>query len=72
MIYEVWNEGYSLTGQSSPAQFLGKFEAKSFEEACVIAIKANSWSMESYDPKRNAYWGCKFYDNETDARKHFG
>jgi hypothetical protein len=73
MKYQIWNEGFSVTGQSSPAQFLGEFEAESFEEACVIAMKVKGWDIKNYyDPERNTFWGCKFYDNEADARKYFG
>ena len=72
MKYEVWNEGYSATGESGTAQFLGVHEVDTFKEACKKALIANDWEMEYYNEKTNTYWGCSFYDNETDARKNFG
>lgn len=61
--YEVWMESHSATGDSS--------EAKTFAEACAV------WNREKghpgyFDPERLTYWGCRFFDNEHNARKSFG
>lgn len=71
MKYQVWLEGYAASGDSSTAYFVGEFEGESFEQACATAAKQLS-EPKLYDPKRNTYWGCSFYDNEKDARKSFG
>lgn len=70
--FEVWMEGYSATGQSSPHRFIGKVKAKTFKEACYIALKNYFHCDEEefkrlYDPKNNSFWGCKCFDNEKDA-----
>ncbi len=70
--YEVWSEGYMATGEHGTAQFLGTEEGETFPEACVKALKKKKWSMSSYDPERNTYWACRFFDNEADARKSYG
>jgi hypothetical protein len=69
--YEVWMEGHSATGDSSEAEFCGVYEAKTFAEACAV------WNREKghpgyFDPERLTYWGCRFFDNEHNARKSFG
>jgi hypothetical protein len=76
--FEVWVEGYAATGNIAKAQqLIGRhgtplWEAPTFEEACVKALRALGWDMKYYDKKENSYWGCTFYDNEEDARRYFG
>lgn len=73
MEFEVWTEGYACTGQSAKAQYRGKFRGETFKDA-VIAFR------DTLSKERAAYiniegltdWGCRFFDNETDARKAFG
>jgi len=73
--YEVWMEGYNITGQSHKHTFIGKVRAESFKEACKIAVR-NWCSKESfekyYDVEKQTFWGCKCYDNEVDAAKGYG
>lgn len=72
--FEVWTEGYATTGQSSDAMFHGKFKGKTFKDA-VIAWKntlTDKYSIQCVDVDRMNFWGCRFYDNEKDARKSFG
>lgn len=70
--FDVWSEGYSATGGSAQAFYLGSYPAKTFNEACFKALMTKKWDMSFYDMKRNTYWGCRFFDNEADARKSFG
>ena len=70
--YEVWTEGYALSGGSSDASFLGVKKANSFKEACVKAIKDEGFEMIYYNDEDNTYWGCSFFDNEIEARISFG
>lgn len=67
MGYEIWSEGYVVTGQSAGARYHGSQEASSFKEACDIFFKGDNY----YDPKDCTYWGCRISDNESDARKSF-
>jgi hypothetical protein len=71
--YEVWQEGYSATSESSKASFLGKYEANSFKEAIALCEKDNDIKI-TFQESDNTFrkWGCIIYDNETDARKRFG
>ena len=69
--YSVWLEGYSATGESSPAVFWGNYEAENFPMACEKATEEGA-DPSQYNQERNTYWGCHFYDNETEARKTIG
>ena len=72
--FEVWLEGYSATGQHSTAKLVDTVLAMSLNDAInrlVISGKLD----ESYMNRNGIeyrYWGCRFFDNETDARKSFG
>lgn len=71
--WDLWVEGYEATGQRRGAKFCGKFKGASLKDA-VIAYR------DSLNPTAAAYisvdgmteWGCRFFDNEADARKAFG
>lgn len=66
-IYEVWTEGYIVTGNSSGAKYYGSTPAISFKAACIKLI-----GLDALDEDKTSVWGCKCYDNEVDARKTFG
>ena len=66
--FEIWSEGYAVMEGRGTAHHHGNIEANSFKEACDIFFNNN----KLYNPERLTYWGCKLFDNETDARKSFG
>ena len=71
--YEVWSEGYAATGESAGARFHGKFKGVTFRDAVESYINTLSPdSRKSFNGERLTYWGCRFFDNEQDARKSFG
>ena len=72
--YEVWLEGYTANGERGYAQYLGNHPGKNFADACRRALIYNEWPgiKRLYNPDRNTYCGCRFFDNEADARKSFG
>ena len=70
--FDIWSEGYACTGEAGPAFCLGTYYGNSFKEACDSLAKTDPGFAKYYDPKRLTYWGCKLFDNETDARKTFG
>lgn len=76
--FEVWVEGYACTGESGTAQRIARkgentiWEGRSFQEACENALKTLDWDMDYYNTEVNTYWGCSFFDNESEARKLFG
>lgn len=77
IMYEVWLEGYSATGQENTAQFIGTYKAENFVNACHIAAMdiahGNLYDFyKYYSINNNTWWGCRFFDNEEDARKAFG
>ena len=75
--FEVWTEGYLCTGMEgipAKAQMHGKFKGETFKDA-VIAWKntlTDEYSIKCVDIDRMNFWGCRFFDNEVDARKSFG
>ena len=70
--YNVWVEGFATNGQQGQAQYLGNYTAESFKTACKKALIEKGYSMNHYREDTNSYWGCKLYDNGTDATKSFG
>ena len=75
MTYEVWMEGYCATGQSATHEFIGKEEANNFKKACKIAMR--KWASKEdyetyYDEDNMTFWGCRLFDNESDAARGFG
>lgn len=66
--FEVWSEGFAATGESGRAMRTGSASAESFREACDKVMRGKA----DYNRERLTYWGCRLFDNETDARKAFG
>ena len=72
--YQVWSEGFKVTGEYSTATFHGSFEASSFKGA-IQAFKdslTDPYAISCVDVDGMSFWGCRFFDNESDARKSFG
>ena len=72
--FEVWTEGYAANGESGDATYHGVFKGETFKDA--VAAYADTvddpYSRSCIDLERLTFWGCRFFDNETDARKSFG
>lgn len=70
---QLWTEGYSVTGQSAGATFHGEFNAVDLSDA----VRQFRDSLDDEYSKRCVrvdtldFWGCRFFDNEADARKSF-
>jgi len=71
MKYEVWSEGYVVTGNQDTAKLWGTVEAESFQKACDYMFESKN-NRKYYRPETLEIWGCRLFDNETDARKAFG
>ncbi len=72
--FEVWTEGYAATGESSSAMLHGVFPGETFREA-VIAFRdslTDPHSIACVNVGGMSFWGCRFFDNEKDARASFG
>ena len=71
--YDIWAEGYAVTGNRSGANFICKSSGVTFKDACQAAHRAGKFEgYGRYDPDHNSVWGCRLYDNEADARRVFG
>jgi len=71
----LWSEGYRATGGESGAQSHGSFDACTLREAVIAYRESVDDKAKRYiniDNGRLDYWGCRFFDNEADARKAFG
>lgn len=66
--WDIWVEGYQATGDRGVAQRVATVSAPSFKEACDKYFEKDPL----YTKERLTYWGCKLFDNESDARKSFG
>ena len=72
--YNLWTEGYKATGDYSPANYHGQWAGDSFQDA-IQAFKDSLGDHRDatlIDVERETFWGCKFFDNETDARRFVG
>ena len=70
--FEIWSEGFAVTGNSAIAGFEGNYEGEDFVSACKAMVLAKGWDNRLYSAESNSFWGCRFFDNEADARKSFG
>ena len=70
--YNIWSEGFRTNGEASGAFFIGTNLGSNFKEACDnLAIRDTNFKRY-YDDNKLTYWGCKLFDNESDARVNFG
>ena len=73
--YNIWSEGFAATGQSAGAHLHGTETANSFAEALAKYVAKQPTDNRRYfnlSTSPPTYWGCRIYDNETQARKSFG
>jgi len=68
--FEIWSEGYAMNGDSGHALLMSTSKGKNFLDACRNYFAKHP--SKYYDPNCNTWWGCKLFDNETDARRSFG
>ena len=71
---DLWMEGFRSTGDRSGATFCGTYEVTTPGEAIMQWAKEEPSRLADIDLLSNpaTYWGCRFFDNEADARKSFG
>jgi len=70
----LWCEGYVATGNRSDALFCGTYKAKDLKDAIrqYRDTLEDHQSKSCIDIERETFWGCRFFNNERDARKSFG
>lgn len=87
-LFDIWSEGFSITGNSSGAQKLnkGSIMAHSFDHAVKLYMDFNPahgievvspkrfGTPEGYLNRRSNYeiWACSLFADEAEARKSFG
>lgn len=77
-LFEIWMEGFAVTGHHGVAQKLGEAYGTTFEDAIKNYMDKNPDSgiqsgYKNYHASGGYHiWGCKLYDNEKDARESFG
>ncbi|ACL42417.1 hypothetical protein Achl_4466 (plasmid) [Pseudarthrobacter chlorophenolicus A6] len=75
-LFTIWAEGFAATGEAETAWQLNEspIGAASFDEAVRLYSEASE-SRYLFKRHRNGtwtYWGCRLFDNESDARGAFG
>lgn len=70
--FAIWAEGYRATCESSGAIKLGTGRGATFREACEDLARRDRSFAGNFNPATLTFWGCRLFDNETDARKSFG
>ena len=75
--YDVYIEGYCDNGGRAPSEYLGQFTGITFADAARKACvsRYGEESTKVYFSIRGdvpAFWGCRLYDNPTDAARSFG
>lgn len=73
MVYDIWMEGFHIQGGGpTPASFVGQSEGETFKDAVIAWYEKNPLRKHSFNPDNLTDWGCRLFDNETDARRNFG
>lgn len=81
MKFDIWTEGYLATGMEGiPARaqkLASNIEADNFINAVKKWYKSEPDASSRFGDlsirDNKAYiWGCRIFDNETDARKSYG
>ena len=70
--YEIWSEGFIANGITLDATYLGTSEGNTFQEACENFAKKDEEFARCFDLDDLTYWGCRLFDNETEAREFCG
>ena len=68
----IWMEGYAVTGGKDTAQIIASRVAESFEDAIAQERAKGNLNIKIDEQGTPSIWGCRLFDNETDARKSFG
>lgn len=68
----LWSEGCAAT-LGPPVRFWGVYQGYTLRDAVQRAYdEASQIDQRLFDMEKLTYWGCRFFDNEADARKAFG
>lgn len=73
--FDIWMEGFSVTGGRGAAAYMDTVEASDFPSACqqlADRFEAEGRDFGDYDPEDLSFWGCRLFPSEAEARKTFG
>lgn len=72
--WAIWSEGAAFNEGIYPASFHGMQRAESFNEACKAFFEnhRDKQTRDYFNAERMTWWGCRLFDNETEARKFVG
>lgn len=75
--FELWIEGYSVTGADMKACKLADIEGEDFNSAVKAYVEGlpvgeRHWWSVNIKTGNWSHWGCNSFDNESAARKAFG
>ena len=70
--FEVWSEGFVITGNSSGAIFHGTVEAETFDEACIKLVGDNLDRLLNGTYRRGSYRGESLPPGVDSAAKMVG
>ncbi len=73
--FQIWSEGYVVTGGSGTAHYIGSSTGHSFAHACQLWAKDNAEEAErlgGYCKLSNSIWGCRLHETKEAAERSFG
>jgi len=70
--YEIWVEGWKATGGGGRARFFGAAWGETFRDACVRHMAHREDADRFFDESSLAWWACRLYPTEAEARESFG
>lgn len=70
--YNIWMEGYVVTGDYGTHSLLGTSKGNTFKEAVVKWVNNHPDYKSLFDENRLTIWGCKLYPTEEEAKRGFG
>ena len=70
--YNIWEEGYCVTGGYGKHHLLGTSKGNTFKEAVINWINSHPNFKDLFDEDSLTIWGCRLYPTEEEAAKSFG
>ena len=70
--FEIWMEGYSVTGGYSKHTLLGTSKGNTFREAVINWVNKNPQQKYLFNEDNLSIWSCRLFPTEEEAAKSFG
>lgn len=72
MTYEIWIEGFVISGGYGHATLLGTSEGQDFKDAVCKWYDAHPIRLFNFNAENLTDWGCGLFPTEAEAKKRFG